>query len=278
MRKRSVPATVLTWTLAVIWIVPLIGLLAASLRPFEEIVRGWWMIADGVTLDLSSYWRALTFRSAPIYHGLINSLIITVPSTVIPIAVAFLAGYVLSRYRPRYTTAFMGILILFIVMPSEALIIPLFNTFNDIGLGGTQTAVVLVNSARAVPWITVFMLNYFNRVPTVFDEVAIIDGASYGTIVTRVMVPLCVPALISLAVLQFVSAWNTFIWPLIFLQPTSPRNWTAVQMVPALRGAEVVDWSLLSSASILVMVIPVIVFITLHKYYVKGLVAGNEPH
>lgn len=273
--KRKSRLRFLIWGPAVAWVIPLGALFVASFRPFREIVHGWWVVGEQFTFGLNNYARALGFSAAPISRGLANSLIIVVPSTILPIAVAFLAGYVLSRYRPRYGPAFLVILVLFIVMPSEALLIPIFQVFNNIGLNGTRTAVVLVQSARAVPWITVFLLNYFNRIPRTFEEAAVIDGADYWTILGKIMVPLSIPALISLAVLQFVGAWNTFIWALLFLQPV-PRYWTAVQMIPAMRGAEVVDWGLLSAASVLVLLVPVGIFLTLHRYYVQGLIGTED--
>ncbi len=272
--KNILILRIITWFFAILWVLPLVGFFMTSIRPFEEITSGWWDLKDA-TFTLKNYIESFIFSAAPIWRGLINSIFVAVPSTVLPLIIAFLAGYALSRSKYWFGKLFLIVLLVFIVMPAEAILLPLYSTFIKIGLMGTRFAVIIIMSARAVPWITVFFLNYFNSIPYTYEEAAMIDGANYWQILTKIMRPLANPAIISLSVLQFVGAWNTFIYALIFLQPI-PNKWTAIQMIPFFKGGESFDLSLLCAASVWVMIIPIVIFFTLYSYFVKGIVGSIE--
>ena len=274
MRGRAIAVRSFTWLLVVLWLLPLFGLFMTSVRPYEEVAMGWWHFKDA-TFTVAKYKEALTFPLAPLWKGILNSLLVTIPGTVLPITVAFFAGYALSRHKAWYSDALLYAFLPFTAMPAEAIIIPLYDTFSNIGLMGSRFAVILAISARAVPWVTLFFRNYFDSLPRIFEEAAAVDGATYWVILSRVIIPLSKPAVISLSVMQFIGAWNTFIYPLVFLQPF-PEKWTAVQMVATLKAGVALDWSLVSAGSILVATIPLLVFLFLNRYYVKGLLGSGE--
>lgn len=268
---KIIVARLFIWFLAILWVVPIIGLFMTSVRPYEEVSSGWWNFKNP-TFTLHKYWEALTFAYSPLWRGILNSILITVFSTVLPISASFPAAYVISRLRGWYSEMLLSTFLIFLVIPAIAIIIPLYQMFNNLGLLDTRLAVILAMSARAVPWIMLFFRNFFTKMPQIYEEAARIDGANYWQLLRFVVIPLARPAIISIAVLQFIGAWNTFIFAFVFLD--DPPKFTVVQQVPILKGTIHLDYSLLSAGSVLAMSIPLILFLALNKYYIRGLVGG----
>ena len=271
VKKFTVLAHMLAWGVALVWIIPFLGVFMASIRPYEEVISGWWNF-ESFQPTLNSYFEAWSHRTAPLSRALLNSFIVAIPSTFIPILVAALAAYSFARFRfPTRDMLFLTVVLLQTI-PQQMVIIPIFKTMFSLGLWNTYIGLILVHSAFALPWQILFLRNFFSVLPVEVEEAALIDGASYFKIFYKIVLPMSLPALASIIALQFVWVWNDFFFALILI--SEPDMKLATQAIPVMKGRYYIDWSLLSAASIIVMVVPVIIYAALQKYYVRGIVAG----
>ncbi len=261
------------WAAGLIWIIPFMGILMASIRPQRELIHGWWNISE-ITISLNNFLNAWNHPTAPIGQGLKNSLIVTIPATILPLILATLAAYGLLRLRfPGRKLILIGIVLL-LAIPQQMVAVPLFQTLLDMGILNTYTGLIVTHTAWGLIWITIFMRNYLTTLPAEVEEAASIDGASRIQIFYKIILPLSLPGLASVAALQFTWVWNDFFMALITLY--DPDKLVATQRIPLLKGQYSVDWGVLSAASILVTAIPLFIFIVLQKYYVKGFIGWTS--
>ncbi|HDN76114.1 MAG TPA: carbohydrate ABC transporter permease [Acidilobales archaeon] len=260
-------ANFVAWLIGILWITPFIGIFMTSIRPFSEVVNGWWNIKP-FTITFDNYFKALFNPMFSLLKGFINSFIIAVPSTLIPIFLAALAAYAFARFSfPIKNYLFMTLLFLMAV-PQQMTIIPIFFMLNSMHLLNTYIGLILVHSSWGIPWITFFLKNYFSLLPIELEEAARVDGASYRQIFFKIVLPVALPGIISAAVLQFAWVWNDFFFALMLIFDSDKMVIT--QMLPRLKGQYQVDWGLLSSGSILAMIVPVMVYALFNKYYIGG--------
>lgn len=271
LKSFTVITHIIAWTVSLIWIIPFLGVVTASIRPYEEIVNGWWNF-ETFNPTLDGYLRAWSFPGTPLSKGVLNSLIVTIPSTFIPILVAALGAYAFARFRfPTRDLLFLA-MVLLQTIPQQMVIVPLFNIMSKIGLFDNYIGLILVHTAFALPWQIFFLRNFFSTLPVEIEESARIDGASYWKIFYKIVLPLTLPALASLTALQFVWVWNDFFFALVLIN--SPSKKLAPQIIPLIKGRLFIDWQLVSAASIIVMIVPIAIYLALQRYYVKGIVAG----
>jgi len=243
----------------------------ASIRPLPEILNGWWNF-EVFNPTLKGFLGAWNHPTAPLSRALLNSLIVTIPSTFIPILVAALGAYSFARFKfPTRDLLFLTIVLLQTI-PQQMAIIPIFNIMINIGLWNNYIGLILVHSAFALPWQILFLRNFFSVLPVEVEEAARIDGASYFKIFYKIVLPLTLPALASLTALQFIWVWNDFFFAIILI--SSPELKLATQAIPVIKGRLFIDWNVLSAASIIVMIIPIAIYVALQRYYVKGIAAG----
>ncbi len=271
VRKFTILTHIIAWSISLVWIIPFIGVAMASIRPLNEILDGWWNF-EAFNPTLRGYFETWTHPTAPLSRALLNSLIVTIPSTFIPIFIAALGAYSFARFNfPTRDLLFLTIVLLQTI-PQQMVIIPIFNTMISIGLWNNYIGLILVHSAFALPWQILFLRNFFSILPVEVEEAARIDGASYFKIFYKIVLPLTMPALASLTALQFVWVWNDFFFAAVLI--SSPDLKLATQAIPAQLGRRQPDWTVVSAGSILVMVIPIAIYFALQRYYVRGLVAG----
>jgi multiple sugar transport system permease protein len=271
--RFTIATHVASWVIATVWIIPFLGVFMASIRPFSEVEFGWWNITP-FTLDLHSFIDAWTGQTAgvPLSNAMLNSLLVSLPATFLPIIVAALAAYSFARFRSRTKDMLFLVLVVLQTIPQQAVIIPVFNLFRDWQLQNNYIGLILLHSAFGLPWQILFLRNFFSTLPVEVEEAARVDGASHFKIFYRIVLPLTLPALASLVSLQFVFVWNDFFFALTTI--TDPTRRLAPQIIPLLVGRYQLNWSLLAAGSILVMIIPVVIYIALQRYYVRGLTAG----
>jgi len=270
-KRTTIIVHVIAWLIALGWIVPFLGVFMASIRPYSEIVSGWWNL-EKFNPTLDNFLKVWNHKNYPLSKGFINSFIIAVPSTIIPILVGSLAAYSFARFRfPTRDLLFLTIVIL-MSLPQQMVIIPVFLLTKRLGLWNTYGGLILLHSAFGLPWIILFFRNFFATLPVEIEEAAKIDGATDFQIYYKIVLPTSLPALASVAALQFTWVWNDFFFALIML--ATPDRWVATQIIPALKGRYFIPWNLIAAASVLTMAIPVIVYALLQKYYVKGIVGG----
>jgi len=259
----------IAWGVGLIWIIPFMGLLMASIRPHSEIVHGWWNLSE-VNLSFENYLNAWSHPTAPIGEGMRNSLTLAIPATLLPLLIGALAAYGFLRLRFPGRDMLFLIIVLLLSVPQQMVAVPLFQTMLDIGLLNTFAGLILTHTAWGLPWITLFMRNYMTTLPVEVEEAASLDGANRFQIFYKIVLPLTFPALASVAALQLTWVWNDFFLALILLY--EPHMLVATQRVPLLRGQYHIDWGILSAASMLTLAVPVLVFVILQKYYIRGMI------
>ncbi|MGE5593327.1 MAG: carbohydrate ABC transporter permease [Betaproteobacteria bacterium] len=272
MRRKALTALsrdALAWAIGLVWIIPFLGVLMASIRPLSEIIHGWWRF-ESFTPTLRNFVGAWNHPAAPLSQGVVNSVKIAVPGTIVPLFVAAIAAYGFARFRFAMKTYLFLTIVMLMTIPQQMIAVPIFQIMKNLGLVDTPLGLVLVHSAWGIPWILFFMRNFFSTLPIEVEEAARVDGASDFRVFFQIVLPMCVPALVSSAVLQFMWVWNDFFLALILIY--SPEKLLATQRIPLLRGVYHIDWGVLTAGTIIVMLAPILVFAFLQRHYVKGMV------
>ena len=270
--SSTVIVHVVAWLIATIWLIPFLGVLVASLRPFSEVQFGWWNLQP-FTLNFNNYIDAWTGQTtSPLSTAMLNSLIVTIPATFLPIIVSALAAYSFARFRSRTKDILFLVLVLLQTIPQQMVIVPVFILFRNLNLINNYLGLILLHTSFGLPWQILFLRNFFSTLPIEIEEAALVDGASHFKIFRRIVLPLTLPALASLVSLQFVFVWNDFFFALVTI--LSPSVKLAPQIIPLLLGRYELNFSLLAAGSVLVMILPVAIYVALQRYYVRGLTAG----
>ena len=255
--------------LAILFLAPTIGVVLSSLKSTREISLGeLWSLPGSLYLD-----NYIEVMSSPAVHAyLLNTLLVTVPATIGSIVLGILGGYVFSKLPFRGSELLFLVLISGMFFPPQIILIPLFRLFNTMGLIDTLWPVILVHIALGIPICTLIMRNFFATVPKALREAAILDGASEWQVLTRVALPVSLPALAVLATLQFTWIWNDFLWPLIFTQSDDKR--TIMLGLVSLRGQYSVAWGVQGALALIATLPTLVVFLFFQRYFIKGMTMG----
>jgi alpha-glucoside transport system permease protein len=207
-------------------------------------------------------------------RAFLNSLSVTVPSTVIPILIAAFAAYAFAWMKfPGRREMFMMVVGLQVV-PLQIALVPILRDYKALNLNGTFLGIWLAHTGFGLALATFILYNYISSLPREILESAFIDGASRFTAFTQLVLPLSVPALASFAIFQFNWVWNDYLVALIFLGG-NPEFELVTQRMAAIVGARGQDWHLLTAGAFVSMVLPLIVFFALQRYFLRGLLAGS---
>nr|WP_246280707.1 carbohydrate ABC transporter permease [Cellulomonas humilata] len=274
--KLSSPWTSLIAILiAIVWTVPTFGLLITSFRPRSEIrTSGWWTLPWNFELTLENYQEALFGSSTSLATYFVNSIVITLPAVIIPIALALLAAYAFAWID------FKGRNILFVavfalqVVPIQVTLIPLLSQYVDWGIAGSFWVIWLSHSIFALPLAIYILHNFMKDIPPSLVEAARMDGAGHVKIFFQVLMPLLTPAIASFAIFQFLWVWNDLLVALTFAGGTTDVAPLTVRLAE-LSGTRGSQWQLLSAGAFIALVVPLIVFLSLQRYFVRGLLAGS---
>ncbi|MGA9192546.1 MAG: carbohydrate ABC transporter permease [Anaerolineales bacterium] len=272
--------------LALIWSIPTIGLLVSSFRPEDDVLNsGWWTVATNPSsahITTSNYQTVLGIgqqanvaqSNIQLSDAVLNSLTVAVPATVIPILIAAFAAYGFAWMRfPGRRVFFIGVVAL-LVVPLQIALIPVLKVYLRLDLNGTFLGVWLAHTGFGLPLATYLIYNYISTLPRDILESAFIDGASHFTIFMRLIMPLSLPALASFAIFQFLWVWNDLLVALVFLG-ADPRVEVLTQKLLGMLGTFGSDWHLLTAGAFVSMILPLVVFFSLQRYFVRGLLAGS---
>lgn len=294
VRKRlnTRTATGVSIVIAVLWTIPTFGLFVSSFRPEDQIkTTGWWTFFRDPQFTLQNYQDVLFGRSSSsgqLASYFINSLVITIPSVLFPLAFAALAAYALAwiNFRGR-DWVYIGIFALQIV-PLQMALVPLLSFFsNGVSLGGVTlmpawdlvdeqkfVQVWFAHTCFALPLAVFLLHNFISQLPKDLMEAARVDGATHPKIFRTVVLPLITPALAAFGIFQFLWVWNDLLVALIFAGGGDETAPLTVRLAE-LAGTRANEWQRLTAGAFVSIVVPLIVFLSLQRYFVRGLLAGS---
>jgi alpha-glucoside transport system permease protein len=260
--------------LMAIWLIPTIGLLINSFRPASDVAgSGWWTsLFPPWDFTLDNYEHVLNQNN--LGDAFINSLFITIPSTVIPVMVAAFAGYAFAWMDfPFKNAIFVGIVGL-LVIPLQSTLIPVLRLLAGLGIAGEFLAVWLAHTGYGLPFAVYLHRNYMGGLPKEVFESASIDGANPATAFFRLALPMSVPVIASLAIFQFLFVWNDLLVSLIYIGPTRSENLPMTVVISNLVSSLGGETHFLTAAAFLTMALPLVVFLALQRYFVRGITGG----
>jgi alpha-glucoside transport system permease protein len=265
------PVYLLLVFIGLLWLVPTLGLLFTSLLAPAEIGRtGWWHVVSQPSLATLDNYRTL-FENDAITSAIWTTVWISVGATILPIMIGALAAYAFAWLEfPGRDWLFL-IVVALLVVPIQMALIPIFSLYNDVGLYDTILGLILFHTAFGLPFAIFLLRNFFIGIPRDLLEAARIDGASEFRIFVRLILPLGLPAIASLAIFQFLWVWNDLLVALTFARDTQPIT---VAIFSQMRQFSA-NIELIAPAAFISLAIPLAVFFAFQRYFVEGLLAGS---
>jgi len=264
--------------IVVIWSLPTVGLLISSLREPSAITQtGWWdallhPFESAQQWSLANY--TTTLGAEGMAESFVNSLIVTIPATVIPITIAAFAAYAFAWMRFPGRSILFAVVVGLLVVPLQMALVPILRLYTDLDLSGTFLGVWLAHTGFGLPLAIFLLYNFISQLPKDLLESAFIDGASHLTVFIRLILPLSIPALAAFAIFQFLWVWNDLLVALVYLGTGND-----VAVMPArlneLVGTRGDQWHILTAAAFVTMLVPLIVFLGLQRYFVRGILTGS---
>lgn len=278
-KKQGRTSLLILMVLAAFWLLPTVGLFVTSLREKTEAQRtGWWDVLFNPfsqDWDISSYTTVLTEKN--LGTSFISSMAVTIPATILPLLFAAYAAFGFTFLKFRGREFFFSVIIGLLVVPLQGALVPvlkMFISFTDktgIEISGQYAAAWFVHSAFAMPLAIYILRNYMMSVPNSLIEAARVDGASNFTIFWRLVLPISVPALASFAIFQFLWVWNDYLIAFVFVGNERPvLTYTLLAML----GQYGEGWQSVAAGSFISLSIPLLVFFSLQRYFIRGLTAG----
>jgi alpha-glucoside transport system permease protein len=278
-KTKSRGSFVVLIILSALWLLPTVGLFITSLRAKGEAqTSGWWDVflnPFSQDWDLSSYTTVLTENK--LGTSFISSLAVTIPATILPLLFAAYAAFGFTFLSFRGREFFFSVIIGLLVVPIQGALVPvlrMFISFTDktgIEISGQYAAAWFVHSAFAMPLAIYILRNYMMTIPNTLIEAARMDGASNFTIFWRLVLPISVPALASFAIFQFLWVWNDYLIAFVFVGNERPvLTYTLLAML----GQYGEGWQAVAAGSFISLSVPLLVFFTLQRYFIRGLTAG----
>jgi alpha-glucoside transport system permease protein len=278
-KNKSRTSLIVLLILATFWLIPTVGLLITSLREKTEAQRtGWWDVLlrpFNQDWDISSYSTVLTEKN--LGTSFISSMAVTIPATILPLLFAAYAAFGFTFLKFRGREFFFSVIIGLLVVPLQGALVPvlkMFISFTDktgIEISGQYAAAWFVHSAFAMPLAIYILRNYMMSIPNSLIEAARVDGASNFTIFWRLVLPISVPALASFAIFQFLWVWNDYLIAFVFVGNERPvLTYTLLTML----GQYGEGWQSVAAGSFVSLSVPLLVFFSLQRYFIRGLTAG----
>lgn len=272
--------------IAVLWTIPTIGLLISSFRPQGDVQSsGWWTWFTDPNVTLENYRAVISGTDTDLATYFVNSIVITIPSVLIPISIATMAAYAFAWMKfPGRNLLFVAVFAMQIV-PIQVTMIPLLTWYVDPPLGLPQLAggdapgggfytIWLSHSIFALPLAIYLLHNFMKEIPAELIEAARVDGAGHVRIFSRIMLPLMMPAIAAFGIFQFLWVWNDLLVALVFGGGSLDISPLTVRLAE-LSGTRGQDWHLLAAGAFVSLIVPLIVFLAGQRYFVRGLLSGS---
>jgi len=288
--NKSVTVTVVLLLLCLVWSLPTIGLLVTSFRSRDDVNRtGWWTVVREANFTTDNYKQVLagknytykdaqgntiTARTENLVRAFLNSVTVTIPAVVIPILIAAFAAYGFAWVDFPGRKIFFTIVVALLVVPLQIALIPILRDYMKLQLTGTFLAIWLAHTGFGLPLAIYLLFNYISTIPRSILESAFIDGYTHFWIFIYLILPLSVPALASFAIFQFVWVWNDLLVAMVFLG-TKQEVAVLTQRLLNMIGTRGQDWHLLTAGAFVSIVLPLIIFFALQRFFVRGLLAGS---
>jgi len=262
--------------ICLLWVIPTFGLAITSFRPEEAAnTTGWWTIftnpAELTQLTFQNY--SDVFTKADMGTAFVNSLVISVPATIIPILIAAFAAYTFTFMNFPGRNLLFVLIVALLVVPTQVALVPLLKIYGNLGISGTFLAIWGAHIGFGMPLAIYIIRNYMATLPKEVIESAKIDGASHFQTFWRLILPMSTPVLASFAIFQFLWVWNDLLNALVLIGP-GPNQPLTLALV-SLLGNQGQGWQLLTAGGLFTMIVPIVVFLSLQRYFVRGLTAGS---
>jgi len=270
---QRLPLHVIIIIFCAVWVIPTVGLVINSFRSLSDMAQaGWWTTLfppHGFTL--ASYQEVLNTEG--VATSIVNSILITLPATVIQLAIATMGAYAFAWMKFPGKNLFFIVIVGLMVVPIQMTLIPVLQFFKLVGLNGTIMAVWLAHSGYGLPFEVFLLRNYLGGLPREIFESAEVDGAGHAVRFLRIALPMTLPAIASLTIFVFLGVWNDLLVALTFLgtSPYRPLTVVITTLVTSFGGG----WQFLTAAAVIQMALPLAVFIALQRYFVRGVTAGS---
>ncbi len=274
-RPRSYVAITVMFLLALLWCIPTIGVLVTSFRTRDDALQsGWWTAlfnpagADWTTSNYGGAWTGADMGPA-----FLNTIVVAVPGTVIPIMFAAFAAYAFTFMKFPFKEFFFLLIIAVMVVPIQVGFQPMLNLLgpNGLGVSGQYIAVWLLHTGFGMPLCIYTLRNYMSTLPTSVVESAKVDGCSHYQTFWRLVAPMSAPAIAAFATLQFLWVWNDLLIAKLFLKQ---ENTTVIVKLQQLLGTQGQGQELLTAGALITMIVPLIVFVSLQQFMVRGMTSG----
>jgi alpha-glucoside transport system permease protein len=262
--------------ICLLWVVPSFGLAITSFRPQDDASSsGWWTIftnpASLTRLTLENY--SEVFQRQDMGTAFVNSVAITLPATIIPILISAFAAYAFTFMSFPGRDWLLILIVGLLVVPTQVALVPLLRIYGDLGINGTFLAIWIAHIGFGMPLAVYIIRNYMATLPREVIESAKIDGASHFQTFWRLILPMSTPVLASFAIFQFLWVWNDLLNALVFIGPGDNQPLTIALV--SLLGQQGQGWQLITAGGLFTMLVPIIVFLSLQRYFVRGLTAGS---
>lgn len=255
--------------LALLFLAPTIGVILSAFKTTRDVSLGdLWSIPS--TLYLGNFAQVLANPAVHVY--LLNTLLVALPASAASITLGILAGWVFAKLPFRGSESVFLVIVSGMFFPPQIVLIPLFRMFNAMGLLDTLWPMIITHTAMGIPICTLLMRNFFTTVPNALREAALVEGVNEWQVLTRIALPISLPAIAVLATLQFTWIWNDFLWPLIFTQSDDKR--TIMVGIIFLRGQYTVAWGIQGALSLIASLPTLVTFLFFQRYFIRGMTMG----